>query len=101
MILAYPGANTVHSEAISVRSFIDALADKSLAQKVREREPRSLDEAYKIALRLDSFRKADLDVDGAFEKRYGRVKTVKESDTATNSLMRRLDQPNRPMLLSK
>src|SRR6218665_3615957 len=38
MILAYPGPITTHSEIIATRAFIDALRNKELAMKVRERE---------------------------------------------------------------
>src|SRR6218665_3111634 len=39
MTLAYPGPPSAHSESLAVRSFIDALADRTLSSKVREREP--------------------------------------------------------------
>jgi len=59
MILAYPGPNTIHSETIAIRSFIDALRDKDIAMKVREREPESLDKAYNLAMRFEGYQKAD------------------------------------------
>lgn len=53
MSLAYPGCAAEHGEVIAVRAFLDAMKDQSLALKVREREPTSLDAAFKLGLRLD------------------------------------------------
>ena len=58
MILAYPGPTSTHSETIAIRSFLDALRDKELALKLREREPETLDSAYKLALRLEGISKS-------------------------------------------
>ena len=40
--LAFPGSSTVHSESISIQAFIDALTDRTLAMKQRERKRRNL-----------------------------------------------------------
>lgn len=57
LTLAYPGPPTVHSDILATKAFLDALSDKSLALKVREREPVTLDQACKIALRLEGYKK--------------------------------------------
>jgi len=58
MTLAYPNCGLEHGEVLAVRAFLDAMRDQSLALKIREREPVSLDQAFKLALRLDSYRQA-------------------------------------------
>ena len=90
--LAYPGSSTVHSEAIAIRAFVDALYDRTLALKIREKEPKSLDEAYKVAMRLDGYQKAEVDGDGQSERRPGRIKAVKETESTMEALLRRLEE---------
>src|SRR5688572_4668197 len=58
MILGFPGPTTIHSEAIAIRSFLDALRDQDLAMKVREREPETLDNTYNLAMRFEGYQKA-------------------------------------------
>jgi len=55
--MGYPGPTSSAHEAIAKYSFIGAL-DSELAQKVRERDPSTLDEALHIALRLETIREA-------------------------------------------
>lgn len=47
-----------------------------LALKVREKESSSLEDSYNIAMRLDSYSKADTVGTGLDERRPGRVKAV-------------------------
>lgn len=95
MTLAYPGATTAHSELYSVTAFIDALADNTLASKVREREPKSLDDSYKVAMRLDGYRKAEEDTEKHEARRSGRVNAVGEDESARKALLRRMEQLER------
>lgn len=67
MSLAYEGPSTVHSENIAMRAFLDALTDKELALKVREKEPDTLQKAYRIAMRLEGYQRATNDSSGTFE----------------------------------
>ena len=57
LILSYPGPTSSAHEAIAKDSFIDAL-DVDLSMKVRERDPTSLDEALRIAMRLEAIHQA-------------------------------------------
>ena len=57
LIMGYPGLTSSAHEAIAKDSFIGAL-DSELAQKVRERDPGTLDEALHTALRLETIREA-------------------------------------------
>ena len=53
--LAFPGPRNDASDIIGRDAFIDSLNDDNLSLKVREREPLSLNEAAKIAIRLESY----------------------------------------------
>ena len=55
MVLAYPGARTKHFDAFAVDSFIKSLDDSGLRLKIRELEPRDLDDAVKHAKRLEAY----------------------------------------------
>jgi len=57
-MLTYPGKPTPHSELPATRAFIDALTEWDLTLKKAEREPKSLDGAYRIALRLHGYKQA-------------------------------------------
>lgn len=92
MTLAYPGPPSAHSESFAIRSFIDALTGKTLVTKIRERKPTSLDNAYKVAIRLKGYRKADEDSDGHSERRPGRMRADKEKELTNTELVRRIEQ---------
>ena len=54
--LAFPGPPNYLSELTAKDAFIDALGDRELMIKVLEREPKTLDQAFKIAERLELYR---------------------------------------------
>ena len=54
LTLAYPGPRTKLSDDLAVDAFTDSLNDADLQQRVRDRFPSDLDEAYKIALSLEA-----------------------------------------------
>ena len=58
MALAYPGEKSRMSENIARDSFLTALNDPELELKIREREVVGLDEALKVAQRLEVFKSA-------------------------------------------
>ena len=92
LTLGYPGPASVHRETIAIRAFLDALRDKSLALKVREREPGTLDDAYKLAMRLDCYQKAEEDSKEYGERRHGRVHAVKETALSVETVRRLLKE---------
>ena len=62
VVLAYPVPANETTEIIAKDAFLEAMRDRELSLKVREREPKSLDEAYRAALRLEAYRSTmDLD----------------------------------------
>jgi len=57
MALAYPKLNAEAREEIACDHFTTALNDPEFEVKVKERVPRSLDEALRIAPRLEAWMK--------------------------------------------
>lgn len=55
MVLAYPVPSNETTAIISRDAFLEAMRDRELALKVREREPKTLDETYRTALRLEAY----------------------------------------------
>ena len=55
MALAYPGKMSELIEEIARDVFIEALYDRNLALQVLTKEPKSLDEAFQIAVKLHSY----------------------------------------------
>jgi len=58
MALAYPKLTADSREEIACDHFTNALNDAKFALKVKERAPMSLDEALRIALRLEAWQKS-------------------------------------------
>ena len=52
--LAYPGPTSSIKEAVACDAFLEALNDPSMALKVREREPSTLEETFQCTLRLEA-----------------------------------------------
>ena len=55
IVLAYPGPSSSMKEALACEAFLEALNDKELAMKIREKEPPTLEEAYQFAMRLEAY----------------------------------------------
>src|SRR6218665_234504 len=92
MTLAYPGKTTTHSEAFAVQSYISALLDRSLALSVAEREPKDLQQAYQLSLRLQAFRQAEADGNREANRNKPRVNTVKEAKPTSGSTTKDLEK---------
>lgn len=67
--LAYPGNRSELAEHLARDAFLSALNDPDLELKVREREPRNLDETVSIAQRIEIFKKT---VESSNKQRYNR-----------------------------
>src|ERR1043165_8586274 len=81
MALAYPGPTSDIVETVACDAFIDALGNQDLAQKVREREPVSLEAAYKHAVGLDAYGRSSTQ-GSDMDRRHGRVKVTWEDRKA-------------------
>ena len=55
--LAYPGPRTELGDQLAVEAFIDSLDDGDFEEKMLGRGPKDLDEAFKVALQLESQRR--------------------------------------------
>ena len=75
MMLSYPGDRSRMSEHLAKECFISALEGPELELKVREHEPRTLDSALKIAMRLEVF-------SNAIRQRYRLARQASSSDEA-------------------
>ena len=51
---AYPGRSSEHRDVIACDAFLDALDDAALEQRVRDKMPDNLDEAYRLAVVMES-----------------------------------------------
>ena len=56
-LLAYPGPSNYLSDITAKDAFVDALDDKELMIRVMEREPKNLEEAFKISERMELYSK--------------------------------------------
>ena len=57
--LAYANTYNETTQVIAMDAFIDALSDREIARKIMEREPHNLDEATRLALRLEALTSYD------------------------------------------
>ena len=55
IVLAYPGPSSSMKEAFACEAFLEALNDRDMALKIREKEPPTLEEAYQFAMRLEAY----------------------------------------------
>jgi len=85
MALAYPKLTAEAREQIGCDHFTNALTDPDFALKVKERSPKSLDEALCIALRLEAWAKSvkqDQQDDDKFERPKQKARSSGKTDTA-------------------
>ena len=76
MTLAYPGKGDSHiGQHIAMDSFLTALANPDLQMKVRDRDPDTLEEAVKLALRFETTRSA---IESSVSSRQRVVRRVEE-----------------------
>ena len=54
LMLAYPGPSSELKDQLAVEAFVDSLEDEDLERRVKDRFPKDLAEAFKIALSLEA-----------------------------------------------
>src|SRR5678815_3608351 len=59
VVLAYPVPSNETTQIIAKDAFLEAMRARELSLKVREREPKNLDEAYRTALRLEAYQRTN------------------------------------------
>ena len=86
---AYPGPPSYMTEIASKDAFIDALNDRELMIKVMEREPNTLDQAFKIAERMELYQKIPADREPEVKTKTGsKVRgTVVANDSVLQSIV--------------
>src|SRR5688572_9392967 len=89
VVLAYPVPSNETTQIIAKDSFLEAMRDRELSLKVREREPKTLDEAYRAALRLEAYQRT---TDSDDRRRpQNRVRGTQEAD-ANAQMQEQLDR---------
>jgi len=78
VVLAYPVPSNETTEILAKDAFLEAIRDRELSLKVREREPKTIDEAYRVALRLSAYQSAS-DTDDR-RRPMNRVRGTQEGD---------------------
>ena len=94
--LAFPDMEYRNREMILTDYFLDALADPDFALKVRERHPKDLDSALRIALQLEMWTKNSerlkLESPKTVRKEPKKMKEVTKSSTTTASATKRWNE---------
>ena len=57
--LAYPGPASTVRDTVACNAFLEALDNPEMALRIREQEPESLEQALRVAQRLESYRGTD------------------------------------------
>lgn len=93
VVLAYPVPTNETTQIIAKDAFLEAIRDRELSLKVQEKEPKSLDEAYRTALRLEAYRRTtDPDDNRRQPNRVRGTRETDEDDPIQAKLDRFLDQ---------
>ena len=97
--LAFRGPWSEATEVIAKDAFVDALNNVELALKIREREPASLDQAVKVAVRLESYGRLSVDSEQSHatsssseEKAFATMHALKNQRRITQSRLAHLEQ---------
>ena len=78
MALAYPGRMSSDKQTIAIDALLRMMGDGELALKIREREPNTLDEALRIAVRLEAYQSSNSPSE-SWDKRPKSVRVVTDS----------------------
>jgi hypothetical protein len=86
MVLAFPGPTNATTEIVGRDAFLDGLNDGSLALRIREREPNTMEEALRVAVRFEAYEKVDeTDASHGVKSRFRQVRgSYTEPDVAAN-----------------
>ena len=92
---AYPGPPNFMTELMAKDAFIETLNDRELMIKVWEREPGTLDQAYKIAERMELYQK----IPGGkeFESKNKQSSKVRSAATENDSVLKSVVETQRLM----
>jgi len=79
MALAYPGPSSDLSNIVARDAFLDALGDHSLRIRILKKEPENLEEALKLACKLEAHDNSARVDGGANTSKTGRAKEAVKS----------------------
>jgi len=101
-VLTFPKMGQVDREGISCDCFVDALADPDLILQVRQQNPKTLDEALRVAQRLEIWAKntdhlRNEDKRSREDKRLREITKADKSDQKTESLTKAHEALKREM----
>ena len=83
---AYPGQNSMMSEIMARDAFVSALQDCDLILKVMEREPQTLDQAFKITERMELYKALPCGPEG--DLRWKQQSKVRQTSGADEQMIR-------------
>ena len=92
---AYPGQTSTLSEIMARDAFVNALQDRDLMIKVLEREPATLDQAFKIAERMELYK--SLPVGSESDAKVKPPSKVRGTSATDESLLKSLMESQRAM----
>ena len=92
---AYPGQSSMMSEIMARDAFVNALQDRDLILKVMEREPQTLDQAFKIAERMELYKALPCGPEG--DLRGKQQPKVRQTSSADEQLIRSMLETQKVM----
>ena len=97
MALAYPGPMSGDKQTIAIDALLNMLGDGELVLKIREREPETLEEAFKVAMKLEAFQLAgaghkETERKSAYARQVQSEATVREPTAELKVLMKEYNQ---------
>ena len=92
---AYPGQTSSLSEIMARDAFVNALQDRDLMIKVLEREPATLDQAFKIAERMELYKSLPVGSDGDVREKL--PSKVRGTSTVDGNLLQTLAESQKVM----
>jgi hypothetical protein len=79
VVQAFPVPDNETTQILAKDAFLDAMRDRELSLKVREKESQDLDAAYRTALRLEAYQMSTADPDDR-RRQPNRVRGTREVD---------------------
>ena len=86
VIRAYPQASLSLREVLSLDCFMDALDDSDIRLRLKQNKPPDLEEAVRLAIELEAFRKAEYQRNGRYRKQIRTVQIEQEKDVCDLNL---------------
>src|SRR6218665_2075366 len=92
LTLAFPGKANHHTQLIATKAFLDSLLDRELANWVAIQCPKTVEEAFKMSLKIHAIRQSEAEKAKDRTWSRGRIQHVRESDNNQNKVTKKLGQ---------